>query len=117
MGTWGHKPWDSDDAADWFAETFAKVDIDAAIAEACRYSDNYGAIRSACYLLTVLGRSAYMWPGDLERLNQHKRDGLELLRAMAAEGSDFRALWGDDATVLAELEGEIAALEAVTRAE
>ena len=111
MGAWGSAPWDTDGAADWFTEVFAGIDIDAHVDEAFQYDDDYDKIRAAGYLLAVLGRSM-VWPGDLERLDDHLEQGIELLTEMVEPGSDFRELWEDDADVIAAVRAEIAELEA-----
>ena len=113
MGTWGTGPWDSDGAADWLAEVFEGAQVDAQIEKALRYDDDYGPIRSAAYLLTVLGHSAYVWPGDWDARGRFIDTALARLRAMAAEGSEYRELWGDNPEIIATLAREIAALEAV----
>ena len=95
MGTWGRRPWDSDSAADWCAQTFEGIDIDASLDEAFKYDDVWGKIRTACYLLTTLGVSAYVWPGDLERLDGHIERGLTLLRGMADPDGEYLSLWGE----------------------
>ena len=117
MGTWGLGPWDSDDAADWCASAFQGMDIDAAMDDAFRYYDCWGKIRTACYLLRVLGVSAYVWPGDLDRLDEHIDKGLELLRGMAEPGGEYLELWGEGGhpEIEARLAEEIAALEAIKR--
>ncbi len=111
MGVWGSKPWDSDGAADWFSEVFEGIDIDARIDAAFEYDDDYDQVRAAAYLLAVLGR-VYVWPGDLERLDEHLERGIELLSEMIAPDSDFRDLWEDDPEVIEAVRGEIAELEA-----
>jgi len=111
MGAWGSNPWDSDGAADWFSEFFEGIDVDARIDAAFEYDDDYDQIRAACYLLAVLGR-AYVWPGDLERLDDHLERGIELLSEMVEPDSDFRELCEDDPEIIEAVRGEIAELEA-----
>ncbi len=111
MGAWGSNPWDSDGAADWFGEFFAGINVDARVDAAFEYDDDYDKIRAACYLLAVLGRG-YIWPGDLERLDDHLERGIELLSEMLEEDSDFRELCEDDPEMIEAVRGEIAALEA-----
>lgn len=115
MGTWGKGPWDNDSAADWCAEVFAGVDMDAFMDDAFKYYDAWGKIRMACYLLTTLGVSAYVWPGDLERRPEHMQRGLKLLRDMAAPDGEYVSQWGDGGNPELEkmLAQEIAALEKV----
>lgn len=111
MGAWGSAPWDTDGAADWFAEFFEGIDADARISEAFEADDDYDRIRAAGYLLAVLGRG-YIWPGDLERLDALLERGIELLSEMLEPDSEFRELWEDDPEVLAAVRAELAVLEA-----
>jgi len=110
MGAWGTSPWDSDDAADWFADFFDGVDVDARVAAAFDDEDEHEQIRAACYMLNVLGRT-YVWPGDLETLDSLLERGIELLTAMLEEDSEFRELWEDDEEVLGAVENELAGLK------
>lgn len=110
MGAWGSAPWQTDGAADWFGDVFAGIDLDARIGEAFEYDDDYDRVRAACYLLAVLGRST-VWPGDLERLDDHLERGIELLTEMVEPDSEFRELWEDDPDVIAAVRAEIAQLE------
>ena len=112
MGAWGSAPWQTDGAADWFGDVFAGIDLDARIGEAFEYDDDYDRVRAACYLLAVLGRST-VWPGDLERLDDHLERGIELLTEMVEPDSEFRELWEDDPDVIAAVRSEIAQLEAL----
>lgn len=110
MGAWGSAPWDTDGAADWFAEFFEGIDADARISEAFEADDDYDRIRAAGYLLAVLGRG-YIWPGDLERLDALLERGIELFSEMLEPDSEFRELWEDDPEVLAAVRAELAVLE------
>ncbi|GAA1413374.1 hypothetical protein AUR04nite_31180 [Glutamicibacter uratoxydans] len=110
MGAWGTSPWDNDDAADWFADFFDSVDVDARITAAFEDEDEHDQIRAACYMLNVLGRT-YVWPGDLDALDSLLERGKELLSTMLEEGSEFRELWEDDEEVLAAVEEELAGLQ------
>lgn len=111
MGAWGNKPWDNDAAADWFAGTFAGIDLDARVEDAFADPDDFDAVRAACYLLAVLGRT-YVWPGDIERLDSHLERGITLLAEMLEPGSELRELSDDDPELLAEVRSEIAELAA-----
>lgn len=111
MGAWGNQPWDNDGAADWFAEVFQGIDIDGHIDEALKYDDDYDRIRAAGYLLAVLGHST-VWPGDLERLDDHLERAIELLSEMADPESEFLELWEDEPDVLEAVRAEIVVLEA-----
>jgi hypothetical protein len=117
MGTWGVQPWDSDDAAEWFEGTLQGInDIDSKISAALKYRyDNYEEVRSAAYLLQVLGIS-YVWPGDLEKLKGHIQRAIELLTAMIDQKSadsqmDFLQLWDNDPEVIASVKEQIEQLK------
>jgi len=114
MGAWGTEPWSADGAADWFAGFFEGIDVDAKIASAFEYSDDYDVIRAACYLLHVLGRPG-VWPGDLEKLDSHLAEGIALLTAMvdpnSEAGEDFLELWEEDPEVIASVQKQIRQLE------
>ena len=110
MGAWGTSPWDSDDAADWFSDFFEGIDVDARIEAALEDDDEYGQIRAACYMLTVLGRT-YIWPGDLEALDELLERGIQLLTSMLEPESEFRELWEDDEEVLESVANELAGLK------
>jgi len=110
MGAWGASPWDSDGAADWFTEFFEGVDVDARIAAALEYDDEYDQIRAACYMLNTIGR-IYVWPGDLEKLEELLGRGIELLAAMLESDSEFRELYEEDDEVIEAVEKELADLK------
>ena len=116
MGAWGTKPWDNDDAADWFSSAFEGIDIDSKISGALKYTyDNYDEVRAAAYLLDVLG-SSYIWPGDLDAYKGHVKRALEILKAMIDESSDdedmdFLELWDNDPEVIQEVKEQIDNLE------
>lgn len=110
MGAWGASPWDSDGAADWFTEFFEDIDVDARIAAALVYDDEYDQIRAACYMLNTIGR-IYVWPGDLEKLEELLGRGIELLAAMLESDSEFRELYEEDDAVIEAVEKELADLK------
>lgn len=114
MGVWGIQPWESDGAADWFADFFADFDMDERLATAFQYEDDYEAIRAGCYILDVLGRT-YIWPGDLDRLDEHLATGISLLSAMLEPDSEFLDLWENDPEVSALVEERLAHLRERTR--
>ncbi|MEJ5998772.1 DUF4259 domain-containing protein [Corynebacterium sp. H130] len=111
MGAWGAKPWENDHAADWFHAVFEGIDIDAHIDHAFECYDNYEEIRAACYLLEVLG-VPYIWPGKLDRLQEHIDTGIDLLTQMIAPDSDFLELWDNDPRLIDEIKEQIEALHA-----
>ncbi len=115
MGSWGTKAWDSDAAADWFNEAFDGALLDSKLDEAFEHEDNYDEIRAACYVLTTLGRSRYIWPGDLDRLEGHVARGAALMADMldprTESGEEMLELW-EGLEVFVEIEAELAALRA-----
>ena len=81
MGTWGHEPWDNDQAADWYAELFEKTKFADYIEQTLQLdvSENYDEIRAAAFVLVVLGRT-YIWP--VEVLNKHLTLAIEKLESI-----------------------------------
>jgi hypothetical protein len=119
MGTWGTNPWDSDDAADWFADALKGLKLDKKLDRALAgpEDDNYDAIRAAGYLLQVLGR-AYIWPGDLDRLDEHIGKAIKLLETMIDpeaqdEDMEFLELWDNDPDIISSVNGQIDALKSL----
>lgn len=87
MGAWGSKAWENDRAADWFSSFFDGIDVDSRIADALEDEEDHERIRATGHLLAVLGR-AYVWPGDLERLDEHPKRAIALLTQMLAPEGD-----------------------------
>lgn len=117
MGTWSERFDGSDAAADWFATALKGCEIDSALDDAFEYDDSYEKARAGAYLLTVLGRSSYVWPGDLGRLDDHVRRAAQRLEAMlnpeSDAGQELAELWGSaDAEVFDEIRKELSALRA-----
>ena len=107
MGAWGHAAWDNDDAADWFADLFAKTKLAARVEKALNTPDveEYaGRIRAAAYLVVALGR-VYVWPVD--DLDRHLRLAVAKLEEIATL-DDYA---GDDtlAAEIAELRARLPA--------
>jgi hypothetical protein len=115
MGAWGKNAWDSDDAADWFADALKGLKLDKKLDKVfAEPEDNYDAVRAAAYLLQVLGL-AYVWPGDLERLDSHITRAIELLEAMIDpesddEDMDFLELWDNDPEIIESVREQIVVL-------
>ena len=116
MGAWGYTFDGNDTAADWFRSALGDSNLDANIESALHHVDSYDTCRAAVYLLTVLGGSAYVWPGDLDRLSGFVKQAAERMEAMVAPESEanqeLRALWGDDSPVFTEIRRELDALRA-----
>ena len=67
---WGHKPWENDRAADWFAGVIDDLGVAARVRTTLRealdledWDDESRTVRAASYLLIQLAR-VYMWPID-----------------------------------------------------
>lgn len=117
MGTWSETFDGNDTAADWFADALRGAQIDRHLDEALRYDDSYAQCRAAVYLLTVLGASAYVWPGDLDRLDDHVQRAAARMEAMLdpehAAHQELVELWGSaDSSVFGEIRKELEALRA-----
>jgi hypothetical protein len=117
MGAWDYGFDGNDTAADWFGDVFSGLDIDTHLDAALRYVDDFDRCRAAVYLLTVLGHSAYVWPGDLERLDEHVKKAAARLEAMLDPEQEAHrelvALWGDETSpVFDAIRGELAGLRA-----
>lgn len=119
MGAWGYTFDGNDTAADWFANCFVGSDIDKNIAFALQHRDNYDQCRAAVYLLTVLGASSYVWPGDLDLLSGHVARAVSLMENMLDPAHESHqelvALWGPGSPVFAEIRRELDALKASHR--
>jgi len=50
-------------------------------------------------MLNTIGR-IYVWPGDLEKLEEHLERGIKLLTAMLEPDSEFRELYEEDDEVI-----------------
>ncbi len=67
------------------------------------------------HLLTVLGASSYVWPGDLDRLDAHVQLAASRMEAMLdpaqAAHRELAQLWGSpDSAVFGEIRRELEAL-------
>ncbi len=111
MGAWSPTFDGNDGAADWFADALGGCAIDAAIERAFKYSDTYDKKRAAAYLITVLGRSSYVWPGDLDKLDGFIDRAEKDLAEMVTPGTDAHTelgeLWGEGSEVFGEIAGEL----------
>jgi hypothetical protein len=82
MGTWGHRPWDNDSAADWFGDTFADTKLAQRVEETLKLDIKGHAeqIRAAASLLVLLGHT-YVWPiKDVDRHLELAATRLEEIR-------------------------------------
>jgi hypothetical protein len=68
LGTWGTRPWDSDEAADWFADLFDATSAREFWLKGIQADprDEPQVVRAAAWLFRQLGR-VYVWPiADLD---------------------------------------------------
>ena len=111
MGAWSSTFDGSDGAADWFADALKGCAIDAAIEKAFKYSDTFDQMRAAAYLITVLGCSSYVWPGDLDKLDgfllQAERELAAMIEPGTESNTELGELWGKDSDVFDEIRGEL----------
>ena len=102
MSAWGHAPWDSDSAADWYGDLFDEIPLAAKVEEALsadpeEYADE---IRAASALLIMLGRT-YMWPiNDIDRHLQLAISQMEKVQAVYEEDPEFAAAVADELALL-----------------
>lgn len=97
MGAWGTEPWASDEAASWFSQFFAGIDVDQRL-EAALQRGSADEARAAAHLLVVLG-DPYVWPGLLENYNTHLDRAIDRLRSLTdpASPDSVLDLWGTGA--------------------
>jgi hypothetical protein len=65
MGFWGAKPYENDDAADWFRHLWAEFPVPKKVEETLNLDveTNHAQIRAAIHILLLLG-DTYQWPID-----------------------------------------------------
>ncbi|WP_321850630.1 hypothetical protein [Pseudomonas paraveronii] len=117
MGAWNFKPWENDEAADWFQQFWKQQDFSVLINEIYQFDpleERYDAFRAACYLLQTLG-NAYIWPTTyLEELKPLIEKALSILTKMITPPSadwGFLDMWGNSPDVIAAVEEQIYALK------
>ncbi len=116
MGAWGHEPWDSDDAADWFSELISAKfvkQIDTALRK--DPEDEFETIRAACYVLNVMGH-IYIWPAA--KLEPQLQQAIKSLRKVLESGvlEDVK-LSGKVRKELKSLEQRLLAIQSPTLAD
>lgn len=79
MGTWNHLPWDSDDAADWFAGLMDKTNFAKAVERGLKLDpeEHPNEVRAAASMLIALGR-VYVWP--IDRLDSDLKSAIAALK-------------------------------------
>jgi len=69
MGMWAYKPWDNDEAADWFGDFMDRTQLRKEWLNGINADpvESPGAVRAAAALFVMLGR-VYVWPiGTFDR--------------------------------------------------
>jgi len=63
MGMWDVKPWDNDEAADWFGDLMDRTQLRQEWLNGIKAdpAENPGVVRAAAALFVMLGR-VYVWP-------------------------------------------------------
>ena len=63
MGMWDVKPWDNDEAADWFGDLMDRTQLRQEWLKGIKAdpAENPGVVRAAAALFVMLGR-VYVWP-------------------------------------------------------
>jgi uncharacterized protein DUF4259 len=88
MGAWGTKPWDNDDAADWFQILMDKTELPKYVEEALQFNiedglGDAGAVRAAAAVLVLLGHT-FVWP--IDDLDRHLELAASRLEAILQKG-------------------------------
>ena len=116
MGDWGARPWETDEAADWF-HVFWKKGIVFLIDEIQNFDEKtqyYERFRAAAYLLQAFG-SPYIWPVEhSEQLKPLLIAAISTLEKMIDppdSGWAFLDLWDNDPDVIENVREQIAALK------
>jgi hypothetical protein len=94
MGAWGRKPWENDDAADFFAGLFPP-DFHDKIMAALR-SEWEEEVRAAAWVVTQLAHSGYVWPPNPEAMIEACRLAADKLEELATESEQGDELWDWD---------------------
>lgn len=125
MGDWGYKPYQTDEAADWYAVTLQKFDfkrVETAILNFNSTDENcYEPLRCAAFLLQNLG-IPHIWyvkdgQADPKELIQKAIVILENMASIDNEAWTYLDMWGHDLEtdketgIVAALKEQVAALE------
>ena len=116
MGTWGTKPWDSDEAADWFGELMDHTKLAAKVVDTLNKDiEDYGnEIRAAAAVLVMLGRT-YIWPVD--EMDGHLELAASKLESMLekfdfSEAPEFKEALQCEAKILrSRIQGSVVQLD------
>lgn len=116
MGDWSKEPWGNDEAADWFGLFWKNSDFSLLINEIDNFSpkeERYDSVRSACYLLEVLG-IVYVWPSQhMDILKKLLSKAISILENMITPPTDdwgFLDMWGSDPEIIKAVELQIEVL-------
>ena len=113
MGGWGSRPWQNDEAADWFHEFWKPRDIAFLINEINNFDEKqerYDSFRAASYVLQAFG-SPYMWPAQHREILKELLDkSIDVLEKMINPPSDdwgFLDMWGNNQEVIDSVRDQI----------
>ena len=116
MGDWGARPWENDEAADWFHRFWTKgfsVLIDE-IRNFDAREEGYDSFRAASYVLQTMG-NPYIWPAAhgsiLKELLDRSISVLENMVNPPNEDWGFLEMWGHDPKVTESVRHQIRELQ------
>ena len=116
MGDWGARPWENDEAADWFHRFWTKgfsVLIDE-IKNFDAREEGYDSFRAASYVLQTMG-NPYIWPVEhasiLKELLDRSISVLENMINPPNEDWGFLEMWGHDPKVTESVRHQIRELQ------
>ena len=117
MGDWGHKAYENDEAADWFARFWESKNFGLIESTAANFdpkNENYDEIRAAAHVLACFG-SPYAYPPDfLDKLRPTVLRVVWILENMIDPPSDewtFLEIWENSLEIIAEVKRQIAELK------
>jgi hypothetical protein len=113
MGDWGSRPWENDEAADWFHIFWKQCDISVLVDEINNFDEKqerYESFRAASYVLQAFG-NPYMWPEQhKEILNDLLDKSIDVLEKMINPPNDdwgFLDIWGNSQKILDSVRDQI----------
>ena len=117
MGDWGAKPWETDEAADWFGKFMKGCDLSPikdCIDSFNQIDENYEEVRAACYLLQFLA-NPYIWPQNKQSGSAKTllAKGIEILENMINPNSQwsFLDMCDSDSDVIESVNNQIVELK------
>jgi hypothetical protein len=113
MGDWGLRPWENDEAADWFHIFWKKSDISVLVHEINNFDEKqerYESFRAASYILQTFG-NPYMWPEQrkaiLKDLPDKSIDVLEKMINPPNYDWGFLDMWGNRQKIIDSVRDQI----------